>query len=170
MVSILNIRKVFQNKELYKTNNMKQHLHYFQRLLLATVMILNYVVVYADNIEIGGICYSVRYVAKDTYDIAVTNKEGRYSGDIVIPQTINYDGKERQVTSIDYRCFSGCTELTSVKIPDGVTSLKRDCFKDCSSLTSVIIPNSVTSLGEASFYGCSKLESVKLPVGITSLS
>ena len=170
MVSILNIRKVFQNKELYKTNNMKQHLHYFQRLLLATVMILNYVVVYADNIEIGGICYSVRYVAKDTYDIAVTNKEGGYSGDIVIPQTINYDGKERQVTSIDYRCFSGCTELTSVKIPDGVTSLKRDCFKDCSSLTSVIIPNSVTSLGEASFYGCSKLESVKLPVGITSLS
>lgn len=170
MVSILNIRKVFQNKEFYKTNNMKQHLHYFQRLLLATVMILNYVVVYADNIEIDGICYSVRRLAIETYDIAVTNKDGGYSGDIVIPQTINYDGKERQVTSIDYRCFSGCKELTSVKIPDGMTSLKQDCFKDCSSLTSVIIPNSVTSLGEASFYGCSKLESVKLPVGITSLS
>lgn len=99
-----------------------------QRLLLATVMILNYVVVYADNIEIDGICYSVRRLAIETYDIAVTNKDGGYSGDIVIPQTINYDGKERQVTSIDHRCFSGCKELTSVKIPDGVTSLKQDCF------------------------------------------
>lgn len=42
---------------------------------------------------------------------------------------LNYDGKERQVTSIDHRCFSGCKELTSVKIPDGVTSLKQDCFE-----------------------------------------
>ena len=44
--------------------------------------------------------------------------------------------------------YSGCSELTSVTIPEGVTSIGDMAFESCKSLTSVTIPNSVTCIGE----------------------
>ena len=64
------------------------------------------------------------------------------------------------VTSIGYRAFAGCQSLTSVTIGNGVTSIGRGAFEYCSGLTSVTIPDSVTSIGETAFGSCSGLTSV----------
>ena len=48
--------------------------------------------------------------------------------DITIPDS---------VTSIGYRAFSGCRNLTSMTIPDSVTSIGDEAFKSCDSLTSI---------------------------------
>ena len=82
------------------------------------------------------------------------------SGDIVIPETVNYDGVTYSVTSIGGWAFYNCSGLTSVTIPTGVTSIGRYAFDDCRGLTSVTIPNSVISIGEGTFYGCTGLTSV----------
>ncbi|MBR1443638.1 MAG: leucine-rich repeat domain-containing protein, partial [Firmicutes bacterium] len=73
------------------------------------------------------------------------------------------------VTSLGWRCFSGCSSLTSVAIPENVTSLGWLCFSGCSSLTSVAIPEGVTSLGWNCFSGCSSLTSVAIPENVTSI-
>ncbi len=71
------------------------------------------------------------------------------------------------VTSIGDSAFSGCTGLTSITIPDSVTSIGRKAFYDCSSLTSVTIPDSVTSIGSAAFCGCIRLTSITIPDSVT---
>ena len=96
--------------------------------------------------------------------------DGNYSGDIIIPEKVKgNDGVEYVVTSLGYKCFFGCSGLTSVTIPSSVTSLGESCFSDCSSLTSISIPSSVTSLGKDCFWNCSGLTSVTIPSSVTSL-
>ena len=92
-----------------------------------------------------------------------------YSGDVVIPESVDYEGKTYCVTSIGSVAFYGCSKLTSVTIPNSVTSIGSDAFFYCSGLTSVTIPNSVTSIGDETFYGCSGLTSVTIPNSVTNI-
>ena len=102
---------------------------------------------------IDGLRY-VLYPVKKTATL-LPKKEGKYSGDIIIPEKIKgNDGVEYVVTSFDKDCFQGCSGLTSITILSSVTSLGDYCFKGCSGLTSITIPSSVTSLGQFCFYGC----------------
>ena len=64
------------------------------------------------------------------------------------------------VTSIENSAFSGCTNLTSVKIGNSVTSIGDCAFSGCSSLTSVTIGNSVTSIGNWAFTSCDNLKTI----------
>ena len=77
-----------------------------------------------------------------------------YSGTVVIPEFVTYNGNTFSVTSIGSSAFCSCSGLTSVTIPNSVTSIGNYAFRDCSGLTSVTIPNSVTSIVRAAFYGC----------------
>ena len=77
---------------------------------------------------------------------------GEYLGDIVIPESVTYNGKNYSVTSIGRGAFMHCSGLTSITIPNSVTSIEENAFQSCSSLTSVTIPNSVTSIGRSAFY------------------
>ncbi len=65
--------------------------------------------------------------------------------------------------------FSGCSNLTSVTIPNFVTSIGDNAFKNCSGLTSVTIPNSVTTIGSYVFSDCSSLTSVTIGNSVTSI-
>ena len=88
---------------------------------------------------------------------------------IIIPPTVQYQGRTYRVTSIGDKAFFGCSGLTSVTIPNGVTSIGYSAFHGCSGLTSVTIPNSVTSIGKSAFYQCSGLTSVIIPNSVTSI-
>ena len=92
-----------------------------------------------------------------------------YSGNVVIPKSVTYNGKSYSVTSIGNWAFRNCSGLTSVTIPNSVTSIGKSAFQYCYGLTSVTIPNSVTSIGGEAFYSCSGLTSVTIPNSVTSI-
>ena len=85
-----------------------------------------------------------------------------YTGSVVIPESVTYNGKTYGVTSIGKRAFSYC-EVTSITIPNSVTDIGDNAFIYCTGLTSITIPNSVTSIGINPFY-CTGLTSVNIPV------
>ena len=103
----------------------------------------------ADSVEIDGIWYHLVSKTK-TADVA-KKPSGEYSGAIVIPEKVTYDGTEYSVTRIGYDAFRNCSGLTSVTIPNSVTSIRDRAFALCTGLTSVTIPNSVTSIGGTAF-------------------
>ena len=113
----------------------------------------------AYDCKVDGIYYDLNKTDK-TASVTRELYGNRYSGDVVIPESIITEGTSYSVTSIGESAFDGCSELTSVTIPNSVKLIAFRAFCGCTGLTSVTIPNSVTSIGDGAFYGCSGLTSV----------
>lgn len=119
----------------------------------------------AEAVEINGINYNL--VTKDDANIAeVISRPEKYSGSIVIPETVIYNEIVYSVTSVGNSAFYWCSELTSISIPDNVTSIGSYCFAYCSNLSNVSLSNNLSALGMGAFAGCSKLESTTVPGSI----
>ncbi len=72
------------------------------------------------------------------------------------------------VTNIVERAFSGCSNLTTVNIPDTVETIGKNAFNSC-GLTAVTIPESVQTIGGSAFNSC-KLTTVIIPAQVTVIS
>ena len=147
---------------------MKQKLFTLFLALVASVS-----AIYASDIDADGIWYdfnesnktaTVTYRGSTSFDY-----DGEYSGSVIIPSSVTYNGTTYSVTSIEQYAFYHCSGLTSITIPNSVTSIGSFAFCECSSLTSVTIPNSVISIGGRAFYGCSSLKSITIPNSVTSV-
>ena len=150
------------NKKLVNDMEMTKTI-YLRSLILSLLWIS---VVSTDATVINGINYSLD---SDKKEAAVISNSPGYSGDIVIPEEVEYSGTLYSVTSIGNEAFRNCSGLTSVTIPNSVTSIGEYAFEHCNGLTSVTIPNSVTSIDFGAFLGCSGLTSVTIPNSVTSI-
>lgn len=65
------------------------------------------------------------------------------------------------VTEIDYGVFMGCTDLTSVVIPESVKVIGDCAFNEC-DLTSIVIPAAVTEIGFEILGDCRNLASIRV--------
>ncbi len=120
----------------------------------------------AQSVNIDGINYT--FSGTNTLSVA----SGSYSGNIVIPETVVYEGNGRTytITAIGENAFKNCTGLTSLYIPSCVTRIRNGAFSGCTNLNSIIIPNSVTTIGVSLFYGCTGLKSVTLSNNISQIT
>ena len=118
---------------------------------------------FASDIEVGnsdGKTIYYNYNSDGSSVSVAPNFSNNYTGDVVIPETVTYNGKTYSVTSIGNSAFYHCSGLTSVTIPNSVTSISGFAFIGCTGLTSVTIPNSVTSINSNAFDNCSRLTSI----------
>ena len=82
----------------------------------------------AYDIEVDGIYYNL---IKETKTVEVTWGDGKYSGEIIIPESITFKDTEISVSGIGAEAFCDCFNLTSVTIPNSVTSIGSYAFYDC---------------------------------------
>ena len=108
--------------------------------------------------EIDGINYYI--LTKGAY-AEVAFKSSGYTGDVVIPSSVEYEGVTCTVTAIRNSAFYYESNLNSVSIPNTVESIGISAFEGSSMLKTVNIPQSVTSIGQKAFYRCEGLETVK---------
>ena len=144
-----------------------------KQLLMTIAVLLCSATASAHDFEVDGIYYNVTSTSNSTVEVTYKGSYpdgyNEYTGSVVIPSSISYNGKNYSVTSIGYDAFSRCSGLTSITIPNSVTSIGDYAFRFCSSLTSITIPNSVTSIGDYAFTGCNGLTNITIPNSVTSI-
>ena len=139
------------------------------KLLLSLFTLLLSCSAWAYDAEIDGIYYNLN---SETKKATVTFKEkdyNSYSGDVIIPYSVNYSDVSYSVTNIGNRAFADCTGLTSITFPNSVTNIGMNAFSGCTAMTSIMIPNSVTSIGAWAFRGCAGLTSIEIPNSVMSI-
>ena len=124
--------------------------------MLAIIMSMVCTKTWAYDAEIDGIYYNF----SESGATVVSDAYGSYEGNIIIPETVSYDGKTYDVTAIEKSAFYSCSGLTTVVVGNGVTSIGDRAFNGCSALTAVTIGSCVTSVGRRVFEGCANLTSL----------
>ena len=142
--------------------------------LLGILMSMIGIKAFAHDIAVAnadGVIIYYNFINNNT-ELAVTyqgnsiSSSGCYSGSVVIPNDLIYNGSVFKITRIDSHAFINCSNLTTVKIPNSVTSIGTNAFKGC-GIISVTIPNSVTSIASSAFMMCNSLISITIPNSLT---
>ena len=108
---------------------MKKLLHNSLRALFLSLAVLLSLPMLAEQVEIDGINYDLNVETKQATVIAKSS--GKYSGEIVIHESVEHEGVTHSVTSIGDEAFYYCSGLTSVTIPNSVTSIGERAFHYC---------------------------------------
>ena len=133
------------------------------------------------------------------YDVSVTDNKAtltKYYGDnkaVVIPDTIDVDGTAvpvvaigaqafagsgitavtipATVTSIGFKAFYNCQNLTTVTFASGsqLTTIGTSCFMECSKLSNIVLPDQLASIGAYGFGSCSALQTLVLPESLKTI-
>lgn len=109
------------------------------------------------------------YFSSDTTIAIDKSDDYKDLTEVVIPDTVEINGRKYAVNCISFYAFEDCVDLTSVTIPNTIENILGGAFFGCANLTSINIPNSVTNIGHATFWGCSSIKSLTLPNSITDI-
>lgn len=117
-----------------------------------------------ELLPLRNFAYVSREITEDSFMV--------YSGDIVIPEVVTYDGEEYPVEAIASHAFENCTELTSVTFPQNIRLVGLDAFDGCTNLTTVNFPETLIkkgSIGSRAFNGCCSLTTINISYGFQKI-
>lgn len=130
------------------------------------------------------------------YDIVngkavVVSGNANYSGDVVIPDSVEYYGYyyvvdsiggtvfqyskitsvrlPNQLRAIGSAAFANCSGLTSISFPGSLRCIDDGAFQYCTGLTDLSFPEGMTEIGNGAFYGCGRLETISFPSTMKSI-
>ncbi len=97
-----------------------------------------------------------RFLLGSKAEYMITKYIGK-GGDVEIPM---YLGESRIPIVSIYGAFSGCKNVTSVKIPNDIKYIDDNAFSDCTGLRSMVLPSNIEYVWDNAFSGCKNLHSV----------
>ena len=101
----------------------------------------------------------------DSTAVSVTGTTGygdiNNKKDLVLPETVEYNGVTYTVTSIGNGAFAGKNGLNSIVIPNTVVLIAESAFASNWGLTSIEIPASVVEIGTRAFEWAGNIAEVK---------
>ena len=117
----------------------------FKSILTISFLIFPFIV-NATKIEIEGIYYNlngtsaeVTYRGDEEDGWMYFQADELYTGDIVIPDSVLYEGAYYQVTSIGNDAFAGSRQMTSLSLPSSISDMSSGLFSLCTSLSSISV-------------------------------
>lgn len=78
------------------------------------------------------------------------------------------NASDPHLSVITAQAFQGCTNLSNVRIPDGITEIGPNAFEHC-AFEAIFLPNSLTKIHENAFGYCGNLKSVTIPASVTEI-
>lgn len=124
---------------------------------------------HAYDVEVDGVYYGFfgtrrAYVTHPgEWSIVDAQPAAAYTGEIIIPETITYNGRTYTVVSVGASAFAGCDGLTAVQLPSSVRAISGCAFLGCTSLRQVSVPATIQAFSSCAFMGCTSLQQVTLP-------
>ena len=106
------------------------------RVIVIIVIILYSGIISAAEFETEGICYSI---SGNSNTASVIGKNKSYTGNIVIPESVSFQGQVYEVVLIDDDAFYGCTDITSITLPPTIRCINESAFSGCINIESVYI-------------------------------
>ena len=82
-------------------------------------------------------------------------------GEIIIPDSIAYDGESHTIKWISRGSFQSCPNLTRIKLPSNLRSISDLAFQGCTSLREITFPDSIKTIYPQAFIGCTALRRVR---------
>ncbi len=146
------------------------------KIILLILLSLVFTPSYAGNsFKVGGISYSVyESIRTDGVlteaKVEVVNGPDKYAGNIVLPETVSYEGVNYIVGRIGRFAFGYCDKLLSIEFPSSLERIGERAFDGCSALTEIFIPKSVIYIGREAFGGCDALSSIIVEEGNTQFN
>lgn len=140
------------------------------RIILTVGMFACAQLIYAYDFIKDGIYYNILKGAGNFVEVthkgdgtSSKNASNSYSGKIIIPEKVDFDGIEYQVESIGDYAFFKCTGVTEVILPYSISYIGRYAFAECRNMKEMYLPDGVTNLEHSAFSGCSKWTRVLWP-------
>ncbi len=142
-------------------------------LIIALLAIFNFALMRAQVVTIDGVNYHSNssktcYV---TYKINPFGKQDSYDikGEVVIQESVEFNGEPYKVTGIGPSAFSKCKGITKVTLPSTITTIGESAFSGCTSLADINLPEGITVIGKSAFSGCELLGGASLPAALTKI-
>lgn len=108
-------------------------------------------------------------VSNNSNDFSINNHNYYYSGSVVIPETVKYNGTTYSVTSIEWRAFYNCIDLNSVVFPEALKKIGVEAFYNCENLNGVKFPSELRFIGGSAFGNCIRIDEINLPSRLDSI-
>ena len=156
---------------------------------------------WADDLNVGEtfIVNNITYKVYENYEAWVGDGLSaaiplETTGEVAIPSSvIGPDGIQYRIKCLNVKAFTGCSNITTVIIPESVTKFQHSCFyqcgleyitipnsvemtgpltsvfRECSKLVSVTLPEKTNAIGDYFFYKCSSLTTVNIPANVTEI-
>ena len=144
---------------------------YCIRPLLLSLFTMVSSIAYAFDIEVEGIYYnymSIENCVSVTYPVDPNNNQNNYYGNIVIPSSVEIDGKSFDVYYIGNYAFDNCTDLNSVVLPESLWGGIGSCAFRNTNISSIVLPESVSYIGSHAFQG-TKLSTIVIPKHVSDI-
>jgi len=120
--------------------------HRVSLLIFAATLFLD---CFAVEFTVDGVVYNMLSVPDRQVEVGKAD----YKGNIIIPDVVNYNGRELDVVAIGEYAFKDCTELNGVFIGKKVKTIKKGAFRGTTSLKELSIPANVTSIEHYALTG-----------------
>lgn len=143
-------------------------------LIFPLLFFLGIINVCAYDFEVDGIYYNI--TSQSNLEVEVTYKQleftGQYykdnitySGEITIPESVNFNNRTYEVTGIGESAFGGSEwysganrysygkgcNVTSISLSEKIKYISKDAFLSCYGLKNITIPSSIREIGDFAF-------------------
>ena len=161
-----------------------------KKIAVLTLCAAAHLVAAAWDLASGGLFYNVLPDGQAEVAPAIFDGRSAYSGTVIIPEHVHFDGNTLDVTAIADSAFFR-SDITALQIPNSVTYIGRWAMADAFSLADVTlplhlggisqgmlagtdiaaiaIPDGVTAIDASAFEDCHRLETVMLPYTIAEI-
>ena len=145
------------------------------RIIISLLLIFCISIAHAKDVLIDGIYYALypnelKATVVNDGNKSDDNGSGYEISELLIPETIVYEGITYTVKSIGDYAFCNTKSLKSITLSDSITKIGTRAFANCDSLQSIYIPKNVVMVGSYAFEASHALQTIDVAPENTTYS